>query len=314
VIVTVTPNPSVDRTLEVDRLERGEVLRATSTRIDAGGKGVNVTRALAASGLRSIAVLPVGGRDGELLTRLLDEGGILHRAVPVAAPTRTNITLSEPDGVVTKVNAPGQPLTDDELDALLATALDSLDGAAWLVGCGSLPDGAPATLFRSLTERAHERGARVAIDTSGEALGAAVLAAPDVIKPNLTELAELVGRPLSTIDDVVGAAESVRAAGPATVLVSLGHVGAVLVDGTDAMLAVPPLVVPRSDVGAGDTMLAGFLAAGATGPDALRAAVAWGTAAVTLPGTSVPTPADIDLDAVVVRPAADADLLLGGVP
>jgi 1-phosphofructokinase len=314
VIVTVTPNPSVDRTLELDRLERGEVLRATSTRIDAGGKGVNVTRALTANGRPSIAVLPVGGRDGELLTRLLDESGIAHRAVAVGAATRTNITLSEPDGVVTKVNTPGRPLTDEELAALLETALDSLAGAAWLVGCGSLPDGAPAALFRSLTQRAHERGARVAIDTSGAALAAAVHAAPDVIKPNLAELAELVGTPLSTIDDVIDAAESVRAAGPATVLVSLGHVGALLVDGTDALLAVPPLVVPRSDVGAGDTMLAGFLAAGADGPEALRAAVAWGTAAVTLPGTSVPTPADIDLDAVIVRPAADIDLLLGGVP
>lgn len=313
-IVTVTPNPSVDRTLELDRLERGEVLRATSTRIDAGGKGVNVTRALTANGRPSIAVLPVGGRDGELLTRLLDESGIAHRAVAVGAATRTNITLSEPDGVVTKVNTPGRPLTDEELAALLETALDSLAGAAWLVGCGSLPDGAPAALFRSLTQRAHERGARVAIDTSGAALAAAVHAAPDVIKPNLAELAELVGTPLSTIDDVIDAAESVRAAGPATVLVSLGHVGALLVDGTDALLAVPPLVVPRSDVGAGDTMLAGFLAAGADGPEALRAAVAWGTAAVTLPGTSVPTPADIDLDAVIVRPAADIDLLLGGVP
>jgi 1-phosphofructokinase len=312
VIVTVTPNPSVDRTLEVDRLERGGVLRATSTRIDAGGKGVNVTRALTANGHRSLAVLPVGGRDGELLTRLLDESGIAHRAVAVGAATRTNITLSEPDGVVTKVNSPGQALTEQELAALLGTALDSLAGAAWLVGCGSLPDGAPTGLFRSLTERAHERGARVAIDTSGVALATAVLAAPDVVKPNLAELVELIGRPLSTIDDVVEAAELVRAMGPATVLVSLGHVGAVLVDGADAVLAVPPLVVPRSDVGAGDTMLAGFLAAGAQGPDALRAAVAWGAAAVTLPGTSVPTPADIDLDAVVVRPAADTDLLLGG--
>jgi 1-phosphofructokinase len=312
VIVTVTPNPSVDRTLEVDHLERGGVLRATSTRIDAGGKGVNVTRALAANGHRSLAVLPVGGRDGELLTRLLDESRIAHRAVAVGAATRTNITLSEPDGVVTKVNSPGQPLTDDELAALLDTALDSLVGAAWIVGCGSLPDGAPAALFRSLTERAHERGAQVAIDTSGVALATALLAAPDIVKPNLAELVELVGRPLLTIDDVIDAAESVRALGPTTVLVSLGHVGAVLVDGTDAVLAVPPLVVPRSDVGAGDTMLAGFLAAGAQGAEALRAAVAWGAAAVTLPGTSVPTPADIDLDAVVVQPAADTDLLLGG--
>jgi len=313
VIVTVTPNPSVDRTLEVDRLERGEVVRATAARIDPGGKGVNVSRALVANGHETIAVLPLGGPDGRLLAGLLDESGIEHHAVLTGAATRTNITVTEPAGVVTKVNAPGQPLTDGELDALIDVTVHALTGASWLVGCGSLPDGTPPTIFRSLTERAHERGVRVAIDTSGLPLAETIAAAPEIIKPNLDELIELVGRELLTIDDVVQAAEAVRTAGPRTVVVSLGATGAVLVDGTDAVLAVPPLVVPRSDVGAGDALLAGFLAGGGAGADALRTGVAWGAAAVTLPGTSVPGPADIDVDAVVVHSAADVDLLLGGV-
>ena len=312
-IVTVTPNPSVDRTLEVGRLERGEVVRATSTRVDPGGKGVNVSRALVANGRRTIAILPLGGPDGRLLTGLLDESAIEHLPVVVAAATRTNITVTEPDGVVTKVNAPGQPLTEEELAALIDVTVDALDGASWLVGCGSLPDATPATFFRTLTERAHGRGVRVAIDTSGVPLAETITAAPDIVKPNLDELVELIGRELLTIDDVVEAADAVRLRGPRAVLVSLGASGAVLVDGTEPVLAVPPLVVPRSDVGAGDALLAGFLAAGGAGADALRMGVAWGAAAVTLPGTSMPGPADIDVDAVVVRPAADADLLLGGV-
>jgi len=305
-IITVTPNPSVDRTLELDRVRRGEVLRATATRTDAGGKGVNVTRALIANGISSLAVLPLGGADGRLLRALLEDGGIPHRAVPIRATTRSNVTLSEPSGAVTKINAPGDALEPVELDALIDATVRSLPGATWLVGCGSLPDGAPADLYATLTERAHAAGVAVAIDSSGAPLAAALEAGPDLIKPNLVELVELVARPLDTIDDIVAAAQQVRARGAGAVLVSLGARGAVLVDAGTPHLAAPPRVVARSDVGAGDTLLAGFLAAGGTGADALRSAVAWGAAAVALPGTSIPTPDVIDVGTVTVSSLADA--------
>jgi 1-phosphofructokinase len=302
-IVTVTPNPSVDRTLEVARIERGAVLRATSTRIDAGGKGVNVTRALVANGHASLAVLPLGGGDGAVLSRLLVEGAIPHHTVATAGGTRSNITLSEPDGTVTKVNAPGAPLVPEELEALVDAAIIAMRGAAWLVGCGSLPDGAPAGIYATLVEHARGAGLRAAVDTSGAPLAAALAARPDVIKPNLAELAELAGRPLATVDDVIAAADAARAAGAAAVVVSIGARGALLVDGSEPVLAVPPAVAARSDVGAGDSLLAGFLAAGGAGADALRAGVAWAAAAVALPGTEVPGPGAIDIGAVAVRPA-----------
>lgn len=301
-IVTVTPNPSVDRTLEVGRIERGAVIRATSTRIDAGGKGVNVSRALVANGHATLAVLPLGGGDGEVLARLLVDDGIPHRRVSTGAATRSNITLSEPDGTVTKVNAPGAPLLPAELDALVEVVIASLAGATWLVLCGSLPAGAPTDLYATLTERAHAAGVRVAVDTSGAPLAEALSARPDLIKPNLAELSELAGRSLLTVDDVIAAAERTRE-GAATVVVSLGAAGALLVDGSEPMLAVPPQVAARSDVGAGDTLLAGFLAAGGTGSEALRGGVAWAAAAVALPGTEVPGPHAIDLRAVTIRPA-----------
>ena len=307
-IVTVTPNPSVDRTLEVERLQRGEVLRATAARSDAGGKGVNVTRALIANGHPSLAVLPLGGADGHLLAGLLAEAGVAHRAVATSAGTRSNITLSEPDGTVTKVNAPGQPLRPAELDALVDAVVDALPGASWLVCCGSLPDGAPPDLYATLAHRARAAGVAVAVDTSGAPLEAALAGRPDLIKPNLSELIDLVGRPLATVDEVVAAASDVRARGPRTVIVSLGARGALLVDGGEPLLAIPPKVAARSDVGAGDTLLAGFLAGGGRGQDALRTAVAWGAAAVALPGTAVPTPDDIDLAAVRIVPASSLDL------
>jgi len=293
VIVTVTPNPSVDRTLELDHLRPGTVQRALRGRIDAGGKGVNVARALVANGVEATAVLPLGGPDGRLLATLLDDDVIPTRGVAVAAATRSNVTLVEADGTVTKINAPGERLAQHDLATLLAAASAELVGARWLVGCGSLPDGAPIDLYARFVEAGRAAGARVAIDTSGPPLAVAVDAGPDLVKPNLAELRELVSRPLGTLDAVIDAAQELCRHGVGAVLVSLGADGAVLVDAGTAHVAGAPTVVARSDVGAGDTMLAGFLAAGAAGPTALAASVAWGAAAVQLPGTAVPGPADI---------------------
>jgi 1-phosphofructokinase len=306
-IVTVTPNPSVDRTVEVERLVRGAVIRARASRVDPGGKGVNVSRALAANGVPTCAVLPLGGPDGNLLADLLDEQGIFFRAVRVEAPTRSNITVSDGDGIVTKLNAPGVPLGEAAIAGLIDVALAEVSPGSWLVGCGSLPTGFPEDFCAILGERARAAGARFALDASGRALARAVGAGVDVVKPNATELAELVGHPIATLDEVVAAAQEVRRRGAHSVVVSLGASGAVLVHAEGEWLAVPPPVVPRSDVGAGDALVAGFLAAGAVSPAALQVAVAWGTAAVSLPGTAVPGPELIDPSLVTLRPAWGAE-------
>ncbi|NEA50638.1 PfkB family carbohydrate kinase, partial [Streptomyces sp. SID10815] len=120
-IVTVTPNPSLDRTYEVPALDRGEVVRATGERMDPGGKGVNVSRAVAAAGRRTVAVLPLGGAPGALVAELLAAQGIEVAAVPVAGTTRSNIALAEADGVLTKINAPGPRLAPEERELLLRT-------------------------------------------------------------------------------------------------------------------------------------------------------------------------------------------------
>lgn len=299
-IVTLTPNPSVDRTLELPGLTRGAVLRATGVRIDAGGKGINVSRALRANGHATRAVLPSGGREGEQLEDALAELGIPVDAVRIAQPIRSNVSLVEPDGTVTKVNAPGPCLTLDELQALTARAVDSLTDADWVAACGSLPPGAPDDLLADLVVAAHRVGATVAVDTSGPPLLAALAVGPDLIKPNVEELGAAVGRHLAHLGDVIDAANEVRDRGARTVVVSLGPDGAVLVDDTGAWHATTPPVTPRSNVGAGDSLVAGLLAGGGRGPEALATGVAYGTAAVQLPGTSVPGPDDLDLTAVRV--------------
>ncbi|KJS61655.1 1-phosphofructokinase [Streptomyces rubellomurinus] len=310
-IVTITPNPSLDRTYEVGTLTPGEVNRAVHDRLDPGGKGVNVSRALTAAGHRTTAVLPLGGLSGGLLSDLLRRQGIDVAAVAIAGDTRINVSIAEDGGSLTKINAVGPELSAAESAALLALVRDTQrtgpgtgqgagDGVDWLACCGSLPRGLEPEWYAELVAQVHLGGARIALDTSGAALLAALSARPDVVKPNREELAEAVGRPVATVGDAVAAAGELRERGAQQVLASLGADGMLLIAEEGSWYGSAPVAVVRSDVGAGDASLAGFLGAGGTGPGALAAALAHGAAAVQLPGSAMPTPADLDPAAVAV--------------
>lgn len=297
-IVTVTLNPSLDRTLAVASLERGEVIRADSTLEDPGGKGVNVTRFLTAHGTDSVAVLPVGGSIGRGLVGGLVEAGIPHRAVPIAGATRSNITVVEPDGTTTKLNEPGPQLAAVELDALVGVVAELVTPDGWVVVAGSLPADLDTAIIARLAAVARSAGARFALDASGDALADGLACGPDLIKPNGEELGEVLGRTLDTLDDVLGGCDEARRSGARAVICSLGADGAVLVDERGRWHATGPKVPVLSTVGAGDSLLAGFLHAGGAGPEALRAGIAWATAAVQTPGTGVPPAALIDTASV----------------
>jgi len=292
-IVTLTLNPSLDRAVDIEGLVRGEVIRAIRAHLDPGGKGVNVSRALLANGTESRAVLPCGGDDGNRLVRLLQDEGVDLVAVPIAGNTRSNITLAEPDGTVTKINEPGPVLSPHEFETINSQVLAEAATADWVVVSGSLPPGLPAEAFPELCAGLVRAGVRVAVDTSGPSLGAAASAGVALLKPNREELADIVGAPLRSRADVIDAAELLRSWGAAAVLVSLGAEGAVLVDDGGAISGDSPVNRPRSSVGAGDALLAGFLAAGAQGSAALAEALAWGAAAVSQPGSRMPGPGDL---------------------
>lgn len=315
-IVTLTPNPSLDRSLSVPALHRGEVLRVSTSTVEPGGKGINVTRALTLNGHASLALLPVGGHDGLRLSDLLTRAGIPHREVTIAGGVRSNVAIVEPDGTVTKVNEPGPTLSADERDALLAATADAAADATWVVSCGSVPAGAGEELHARVVEAAHAAGARAAVDASGPAFVAALTAGPDLVKPNHDELAEAVGAPVRTLGDAVDACERLRAMGAGTVLASLGPDGALLVGEGVRLHAERPVDNAVSTVAAGDATLAGYLANVDDGPEAaLRSAVAFGSAAVQLPGSALPGPDDLRPDAV--RVTADLDLtrpLSAGTP
>ena len=298
-ILTLTPNPSVDHTLEVDGLVRGEVLRVRATRAQAGGKGVNVARALLVAGVDTRAILPVGGGGGAELTTLL--GSLPRVTVPIEGETRGNLAITESDGTTTKLNAPGPTLSPTEIQALLRALEDELaKGPDWVVASGSLPAGAPDDLYVRVAELAAAHGVPLALDTSAKPLASATgTGTVALFKPNLEELAGLVGRDLESVGAATAAAREVLAKGNEAALVTLGGHGALYVDPDQVLWARGPRVRTRSTVGAGDSALAGFLAGQGPVEERLRQAVAWGTAAVSLPGTTVPGPDDVTTDGVV---------------
>ncbi|GAA3410278.1 1-phosphofructokinase [Streptosporangium vulgare] len=311
-IVTLTLNPSLDRTIEIGSLTRGAVIRAAAAHLDPGGKGVNVSRALLANQVRSCAVVPFGGDEGRQLVSLLSAEGIEMITVPVAGTTRSNVALAEPDGTVTKINEPGTALSPAELDTIAEAVLGAASSADWVVASGSLPPEVPADVYARLCERFSGAGINVAVDTSGPALVAALAEAPALVKPNREELGEATGIVISSMGDAIKAAENLRARGAGAVLASLGADGAILLQDDQIWHGQCPVAEPRSTVGAGDAMLAGFLAAGARGESALVEALAWATAAVRLPGSRMPSPHHIHRDDVRVTKADPALPLRSG--
>lgn len=316
-IVTVTPNPSLDRTVTLPTaLTRGAVQRVDSVTVEPGGKGINVARALTLAGVHAQAVLPAAGDDP--LLAALRAHAVPFTGVPITEPVRTNLAITESDGTTTKLNERGAHLDTAALDALTSCVVANAQQASWVVLSGSLPPGVPHDWYARVVRLLAPLPCRVAVDTSEQPLAelaaAFAVAAPDLIKPNAEELASIVGASPTALETaaaqgdfsaVVNAAKQLVARGVGAVLATLGAAGAVLVNTIGAWLATPPPIVPRSTVGAGDASLAGYLRAavgGAEPPRRLAMAVAYGSAAAALPGSALPAPAQLDLDAVRVTP------------
>lgn len=316
-IITLTANPSLDRTVTLpEPLTRGAVHRVTSVHVEPGGKGVNVARAVCLAGEASTAVLPARVDDPVLAG--LDSLGVPYRAVPVPVFARTNLTVTETDGTTTKINEPGGPLGGDDVAALSEALLSAAAGAAWVALCGSVPPGVPDDLYARLVVALHERGLKVAVDTSDAPLAALhaglPAGAPDLVKPNAEELAQLAGTDPAELEaraasgdlgPLVAAARSLVEEGVGAVLATLGAAGALLVTPAGAWSARPAPITPRSTVGAGDSSLAGYLLADVGGlpeGERLRRAVAYGSGAAALPGTTLPRPDQTAPEQVHVTP------------
>ncbi len=303
-ILTVTPNPSIDRTVHVGRLVRGSVLRSSRTAVHPSGKGVNVARCLTANGVAARAVVPLGGQEGEQFARMLAGEGIDFMPVPIRGTVRVNISVREADGTVTKINESGPALSEDEVAALFEATVAAAADANWLVASGSLPRGA-AGFYVRLARWARRAGLPFAVDTRGDLLGPVAACGVGLIKPNLPELAAATGRRPATLGEAARAAEGLAAAGGCSVVASLGPDGALLVQDGRVWHGEAGVETVRSAVGAGDALLAGFLAGGARGPEALRTALAWAAAACRLDDSRVPSGDDITDEGVQLYARVD---------
>jgi len=323
-VVTLTANPSLDRTLDLPGpLVAGGIIRLAGAATEPGGKGVNVARAIAAAGGEVISVLPAAASDP--IVTALRALGLELATVPVQTPVRTNYTIVDPEGTTTKLNEPGALLTDATRAALTGVLHGHAAAAAWVVLSGSLPPSTPVDWYAQLVASLRDTGTRVAVDTSEAPLLALLAAGPDaaphLLKPNAEELAQLAGvseedvlrDPAATL----AAVRTLHDRGVAEVLLTLGGDGALLslADG-EVWSARPPQITVRSTVGAGDCSLAGYLLAdlaGAPPAERLRTAVAYGAASASLPGSAVPTPAQVDFAAVRVTAGAPGTTIPGSL-
>lgn len=261
-VVAVALNPAIDWTVTVPGFAPGEVNRATAEHRRAAGKGVNVAAALAAYGIPVAATGFLGRGNAALFEGFFAERGIADHFVRVSGETRTGIKVVDPETrETTDINFPGAAPTAAELEEFRERLMALAEPESWVVLTGSLPPGVPAAFYRDLVAPLRAAGCHVAADASGEVLRHVVEAAPDVLKPNVHELAALSGGPLDTEAAVLEAAGALVSGGVGLAAVSRGEAGAVFMERGRAVAALPPRITIHSTVGAGDAMVAGIVAA-----------------------------------------------------
>lgn len=297
-IVTITLNPALDKSISVPELVPEKKLRALSSKVEPGGGGINISRALKKLGIASEAIILSGGYTGKTLEALLSKEQVAFTAIETEGDTRENFVVFDEDKKLQyRFGMPGEAVSDQEL-GLLMQAIGNCAHADYVVVSGSLPPDTSIAVFHEIAIIAQQLNAKLIVDTSGEALKAAVKEGLYLIKPNLRELASLVGKEWIAISDVIATAREVIGAGSCKAMaVSMGADGAMLITATEHFQAAAPKAPVLSTVGAGDSMVAGMLAALTKGwgwEQVLQYGVAAGSAATLHKGTELCSLADTE--------------------
>ena len=255
-ILVVSLNPAIDRTCKVAELKVGEVNRIKEVRSVAGGKGVNVARVLA--NFDELVTLTgfLGGSTGREIERAVSELAVTSVFITTVGATRMNTNVVAEDGSVTEILEPGAPISEGEMDTFVVQYQALAAEANVIVLSGSLPTGVPDDFYKTLVEKGHESGCKVILDTAGIALKKAIEAGPDLIKPNVAELEELIGRELSNGDEAMKAGSELVSKGVGAVVISMGAKGLMYVGKDSAIIAMPPKVEAVNTVGCGDSAVA----------------------------------------------------------
>jgi|YelNatPaOPRAMG01_1025707.scaffolds.fasta_scaffold23302_6 1-phosphofructokinase family hexose kinase len=258
-IATITLNPALDKTVYVRNLTIGDTNRIEKVEIDAGGKGVNASRMLAEMGVETIALGFVGGKTGRFIENLLEEDGIKTDFVHTKAETRTNIGIQDLSGLPpTALNERGGPITTEELAQLKELIGFWMNVTKIAIIAGSIPEGVEPTIYRDLVKVARDAGVQTILDADNEPLRYGLEAHPTVIKPNVDEAERLLGKSLTTLDEIANAAKELASSAVDIAVISMGKNGAVAATQNEVWHAVPPDVVTISTVGSGDSMVAGI--------------------------------------------------------
>lgn len=304
-IATITLNPCLDKYISVAHLEMNETNRSRAVTQYAGGKGLDVSRAVHEMGGETMAFGFAGGNEGITLTTLLAQEGVPFYFIPIDEETRSCYIISETDSAQQiRISTPGPGITMQEVNDLTRVAWKTPSSPKLLVCGGSVPPGLPADVYAIIIRKARRHGIKTILDSSGIYLKEGIQARPFLIKPNKREAEELLGRPLASEKDMVDAVHEMVRMGVEIAVISLGKDGLVAADKSETIKAVPPPVTAVSTVGAGDSAVAGLAIAlerKDTLMQACRLAVAMGTAAVLMPGTTLARRADVERILPLVR-------------
>ena len=291
-IVTLTVNPAIDRTINVDRLAFEDRAYVNSSRESAGGRGINASRVIQSFGGTTLAVLISGGESGKRLESHLSTSGFPIAVVNVRHDIRHNLTITDKQGLTVNLNEAGPPLSKTEVTRIERVVRQSLGKADWLMVCGSLPPGVPTTFYARLIAMARSAKVKTLLDADGDPLREGLEAGPTVVAPNQQEAERLLGRALLTRTHLLEAAGAIRSMGAESVLLSIGSRGAVGAFADELLEAIPPRVDALCPIGSGDALAAAYTWAASrhlSPSECLRWGVAAGTASASLPGMNFAT-------------------------
>lgn len=288
-ILTVTLNPAIDKTVEINEFQIGTVNRVSSMRVDAGGKGANVSKVIKSLGGRSVALGVLAGKNGEYIKDYLNFLGIDNNFVFVNGETRVNLKIVDRiNKSNTDINEPGAPILEEDLRRLDENILNSLGENSIVVFSGSVPAGVPRDIYKVLIEKVKKYGAKTILDADGDLLKEGIQAGPYMVKPNINELERFYNERLSNTADIIRAGRGFFKYGVEQVVVSLGKDGALFISEEAVVLAHGLNVEVGSTVGAGDSMVAALalsLESDYSLEEAVRLSVAASAANVMTSGT-----------------------------
>lgn len=297
-IATVTLNPSLDKSVTVERLLIDEANRWTSFRRDPGGKGINVSRVIHEMGGETMAYGFMGGIDGEILMGLLKERHVPFDFTPIKEVIRSNFIVTDlKTHHQTRIDAPGPYIAKSELDNLRDKMIHMEPKPSFVVAAGSVPPGLPTDIYKEIIEEVKKRGIKTVLDSDGKWLKTGIAAVPTIVKPNVREAERLLGMLLKDEKAIVRAVKKLVSQGIEIAMISRGKEGMIVGNKDIVLSIIPPQTEVISTVGAGDATIAGLvytLSKGGSLVEAARMAVAAGTATVLTPGTELCHMADVD--------------------